>query len=510
VTGHVFIYRGDIRTLASDAWYLPADTNLHINPAWLAGDDLLKEAADHLRRDELPHDWGTDGTRVIPLRLRDPKRSIPVLAAIPVRGTDDPEYHRETLRQFVEFALTLPRQGITRSRPLLAVPVIGTGLSGGRWQRGRHLQTLLTALAEEAEQNEVDIALITYDGPTTAAAHAVRRTLPQASLGWAELDEDLREHAHRLSELARQGKLVIFSGAGIGRSAGLPDWKGLLLALAHDAGLDETSRARFEELDVLDQAALLANRMGDDVLRNKIASLLEAPHHGLSHGLLANLPVTEIATLNFDELHELAAAGAGYDLSILPYEPVTGRWRLKMHGAIKAGQRNDIVLTRSQYLAFSEHRASLTGLVQALLVTRHMLFIGFAFRDDHFHSVIYDVRRAVGDEPRDEKLGTALFLESDDLQRELWDKDLSYVAMDGGGLEAARRLEMFLDLTLSLASVSDEYLFDPTYDEVLTHDERELRDALAKLETDEAKFSAAPAWRRVRELLNQLGASRTS
>lgn len=505
--GHVFVYRGDIRTLACDAWYLPTDTRPYVNPVWLRGDEQLTYAVKKLKRHDLPGNWGTSGKRVHPLRLADSRRSTPVLAAIPFEGTDDPVYHRETLRQFVQVAASLPRpEGITRAKRLLAVPVIGTGHSGGKWHRGKHLHSVLRGLAEEAECCPIDIALITHDGPTTAAAHAVRRSLRLPSLMWDELDGELRHEAEHLAGLARDGRLVIFSGAGLGRSAGLPDWKGLLHELATQAGFDEAAQVRLEQLDVLDEAALLSSRLGDTEMTKRIAKLLDSPHHGLSHGLLANLPVKEFATLNFDQLHELAAQGAGYQLSILPYEPVTDRWLLKMHGCIAPTRREDIVLTRSQYLGFTQHRASLTGLVQALLVTRHMLFVGFALRDDHFQSVIHDVRRALGDNARTAKLGTALLLEPDELQQELWVNDLTYIATGTGDAESVRRLEIFLDLVLSLASSSDEYLFDPTFNEVLTEGEEALHRELERLADLAPTFADVPAWRRVRRLLDELGA----
>ena len=103
--GHVFIYRGDIRTLSCDAWYLPTDTRPYVNPNWHRGDEQLTQAVQGLHQQDLPPDWGTAGTRVHPLRLADPRRATPVLAAIPIQGTNDPQYHRETLRQFVQAAV---------------------------------------------------------------------------------------------------------------------------------------------------------------------------------------------------------------------------------------------------------------------------------------------------------------------------------------------------------------------------------------------------------------------
>lgn len=507
-SGHVFVYRGDLRTLACDAWYLPTDTQLNINPEWYAGDCELAAAVEAAQT-ALPADWGRDGTRVHPLHMANDRRATPVLATIPVEGTNDPSYHRETLRQFLDRAALLRRPDEpSRSKRLFAVPVIGTGMAGGHHNRGQHLKSVLTTLAEEAASRDVDIALVTRDGASAAVAHALRRS-SNPPPAWAELGGELYRHAERVAALARLGQLVVFSGAGLGRSAGLPDWQGLLSSLASCAGLDEVAQRQLATLDVLDQAALLSSRLGRSAMTDHIVHLLRSPHHGLSHGLLANLPVTEFATFNYDELHELAAAGAEHPLAVLPYEPVTNRWLLKMHGSISPWGQQDIVLTRAGYLQYSHHRAALTGLVQALLVTKHVLFVGFSLRDDHFHSAVQDVRQAMGEISGKDKRGTALLLAPDELQQELWDNDLHYVALGDGDAEAARRVEIDLDLVLGLASGSNEYLFDASFESVLTPPERGLRDELGELAKRGSDFAGAPAWQAVCRLLEALGALRT-
>jgi hypothetical protein len=43
-------------------------------------------------------------------------------------------------------------------------------------------------------------------------------------------------------------------------------------------------------------------------------------------------------------------------------------------------------------MRYSTNRSALSGIVQSLLITRHMLFVGFSLKDDNFHRII-DVRR---------------------------------------------------------------------------------------------------------------------
>src|SRR5690606_38972835 len=129
-------------------------------------------------------------------------------------------------------------------------------------------------------------------------------------------------------------------------------------------------------------------------------------------------------------------------------------WLLKLHGTVEKPE--DIVLTRDDYLQYAARRAALAGIVQALLITRHMLFVGFSMSDDNFHRIAYDVRRAIGSEARADPFGTALLLTDDPLLEELWHDDIRCLGMGidtrGDRSAAARQLEIFLDHLAHCAS----------------------------------------------------------
>ena len=64
---------------------------------------------------------------------------------------------------------------------------------------------------------------------------------------------------------------------------------------------------------------------------------MDKKHHSLLHALLANLPVKQVVTTNYDTLFELASEVSEIDsLSVLPHAPRAGaeRWLLKarIHG----------------------------------------------------------------------------------------------------------------------------------------------------------------------------------
>ena len=72
-------------------------------------------------------------------------------------------------------------------------------------------------------------------------------------------------------------------------------------------------------------------------LGTEIAAAMDKKHHSLLHALLANLPVKQVVTTNYDTLFELASEVSEIDsLSVLPHAPRAGaeRWLLKarIHG----------------------------------------------------------------------------------------------------------------------------------------------------------------------------------
>jgi hypothetical protein len=196
---------------------------------------------------------------------------------------------------------------------------------------------------------------------------------------------------------------------------------------------------------------------------------------------------------------------AGRSITVLPYEPRADMdaWLLKMHGSVT--QPEDIVLTRQDYLRYAERRAALAGIVQALLITRRMLFVGFSLRDDNFHRIADDVRRALGDR-RSGTFGTTLLLHPEALLQDLWRDDMSFVTMGDDEAAGPAGLEIFLDRLLALAPPNTAHLLDPSFSGVLTESERELRDHLDRLAREApAGAREAPAWADVERLLDALG-----
>lgn len=501
MSGHVFISRGDLTALACDAWLLPTDVALRVTDTWQRACPA---------KPPTPPGWDNAGIRVTRSGrppLHQPEPWFVNVGGLPGQPT---RWFMEGVRQFIDEAAaamdgTDPANG--RERPLLGVPLVGTGAGGAASVAGDVVRALLSELHDGVERHTIDVALVLHDPEPFAAAQAARRELGLNS--WPGLPPPLREVADELASHARLGELVLFIGAGASAGAGLPLWSALLKDLAREAGVDESRIRQMERMPAVDKALIVEREIGGpDRLGAEIVKRLTASRCSLVHQLLASLGIRESATTNYDTLYELACAGAGHEIAVLPYEAAPSRdgWLLKMHGSVD--HPGDIVLTRSDYLEYSGRRAALMGIVQALLITRRMLFVGFSLSDDNFHRIAHDVRRAIGTQPRG-PFATALLLNEEPLLQELWSGDVHVVGMDEADADAAtsaRRLEIFLDYLVHRASTATAHLLDPAYAGALSADERALaRHLTTFVRSVPAEARRAPAWELISRTLQAMG-----
>jgi len=83
--------------------------------------------------------------------------------------------------------------------------------------------------------------------------------------------------------------------------------------------------------------ACSSNAWGQKELGAHVVEVIGNASHYLSHALLANLPVTEVVTTNYDCLFEGASEDAGHPVRVLPQHAADHqpRWLLKMHGSVE-------------------------------------------------------------------------------------------------------------------------------------------------------------------------------
>jgi hypothetical protein len=196
--------------------------------------------------------------------------------------------------------------------------------------------------------------------------------------------------------------------------------------------------------------------------------------------------------LNYDTLFEEAAEDAGRMLDVLPYSrhgKAKDSWLLKLHGCRTT--LDDIVLTEEDYDTYNHRREAFAGIVQSLLVTRHMLFVGFGLTDPNISRLLRSVERALRDyNVPQHGLGTILTVGDHGLRSSRWNKrfhveHLRTADADGGDLPTrVRLLELVMDRVAARSSGAHAHLLDPRFDGLLNDRERAARTLAEKFAED--------------------------
>lgn len=516
--GHLFIVDGNISRLQCDAWLLPTSEDYSITKSFYEAIGL--PTAGRIPFEDRP---GWQGELAVPHRVWNAAHpDAPRVWLGQVGGTSrTPVQHFvDCARAFVTAAtadLRSARAHVDR-RPLVSLPIIGTGDGGGARRRGLILQELVPELLQLTETEDVDIVLVAWGSVAYSAAIKARKdalTQPSArERQWGSLDI-ATDAVRELARHARHGNLVVFIGAGVSASAGLPAWQALLDGVAIRLGYDRDLLPHLHQLDVRDQAAVLAGLTHDTAaLATIVEETLESSHHSLLHSLIASLPVKEVVTTNFDRMFESAAKRAGESVAVLPGGQVApgARWLAKLHGDLG----KDLVLTRGEFKEARLRNSALFGLVQALLITRHMLFIGYSLRDEDFNELIHEVRSVRSAEDTS-IIGTALMPNTNPAMGKLW-SDLTIISptataghvVDGRVVEptpeelrdVARWQAILLDKVASESTSDISFITNPDYN-VDEGTEARLAQLIRQLrDLYESSGAGSAKWSKVAEFIN--------
>lgn len=483
--GHLFVVHGRIECVVHDAAVIPTDQSLRVEPYWAPLIGSITPVA--------PVGWeqgwgGIAGASnwLIDVAHRDLSTVLDRLQAL-----------------LATIASTFARsdEGVG-NLPLIALPILGVGAGGRAHDRGTVVRRLLDLLTGAARELCVDIVLVTPDAADYAAAQHHRRL--------AADEASCSSEAKRLGELARRGGLALFLGAGVSVPAGLPTWNQLIDSLAAHAPREKAELLK--SLGPTDQAELLQRSSRREFAGRVVREVEKATRPSLLHALMAGFDVRQTVTTNYDRLFETAVAASGRRItSVMPWTPVGDdeRWILKLHG--DASRKDSIVLTRRHMVMYDAANRPSAALLQSLLLTKHILFVGVSFTDDNVIRLAHEVDayRDQHQKVEDRTVAYATVLDAeptvDTARRELWKDRLTWVGVrDEVRISSYRALAIFLDEVGIHASRDASWLLDPRYRGMLaTCDERDLaKDVVDLLH----RLPHTETWKPVREALKGFGA----
>jgi SIR2-like domain len=517
MSGHVFVIQGSLAHLDYDAVVVSTDNRFSVTGRWKEVLGARLDKTKHCAVGRLqPKDWATKRYGRAPSpKPGTPPRPTWFVDSAWYEGQTPAEAVRQltdrlaaTLREVAAAGLS-PRYG--RTHPLVALPTLGTGGGGFGPVRGQVIDALLTTCQEAVQDTELDVVIVAERPSDYAAFQARRRQHPHQE---RHLPPELQKTAGRLAGLARQGHLALFLGAGVGIPAGLPTWKTLLDELSATSGVDTS------DLDSdLDKAELLHLELGASFGKDVVKLIDITKRYAITHAMLASLGCAEIVTTNYDHLYERAASDIadGENAPTLPFDQTRPRtpWVLKMHGDIR--DPKSIVLTRSDFVGYDAKSRPMGSIVQSLMITKHLLFVGASMTDDNFlrlaHEVFAfrasEVRKSKPAEER-EPIGTVVTLAPSPAKAQLWKNRFTYVHASEAVKsiqDQARDLAIFLDLLAMLTSKS-AHLLDPHYENLLQSKGKRAAAKSARallMIIDKLPSNEVGAWQSVSEALVELG-----
>ncbi len=187
---------------------------------------------------------------------------------------------------------------------------------------------------------------------------------------------------------------------------------------------------------------------------------------------------------------------------------------LKFHSCVRRPET--IVITKTDFEELQHDYGALQAVIESLLLTSHLMFVGFSMADLDFTEAVEKVRkvRARADNDTLPPVATVLALHPRAVSKQ---KDFDIVPMLDGEdhPEAARLLEIFLDRisweATTHESASDSYLLHPYYRDVFADDKatiqlRELLDPFVKKMGSKDPVCGSRGWKHVEDLLLRLGA----
>lgn len=202
-------------------------------------------------------------------------------------------------------------------------------------------------------------------------------------------------HFNSILQALEEERLVPFIGSGFSKECNFPDWKELVEPIAKEL--------KIPLVDNTDYSLVFQYYQDKYNNRNKLNSLIADELNSFSldlqnHKLLADLPVSEIWTTNYDKSIETYFNNSGRKISVKKSvaDLSTSLKKVdctlyKMHGDLC--NPNECVLTKDDYERYFDTHEPFINILKHTLIEKTVLFIGYSLNDPDFQSVLSGIRK---------------------------------------------------------------------------------------------------------------------
>lgn len=499
---------------------------LHCDVDGLAADVILRtKYSTHIEANFSVNDCESD--------LKNPKTRV--FESFIRRNEENESHHLKNTVQMINSFFEKARKCVSHSEYQRSKPLFGLSIFGDKsstndccsvFSEGEIIDVIVPMMYNYANEFKADIALCTLSQTIFNVMQVKRWTrCPFIKGPFWMLSTELKNKAQKLADLALTDSLSIFFGAGISFCSGLPSWNSLLRQLAKKAEFSVDDQHSLLELNYLDQATIIEEKMGAENIRLAVKDLISVTGRFTPvHAILSELGL-RCATTNYDELFENAArTSEGKVMARLPWDSrklsesdnYDRKYITKLHGCVS--HPHSIVLTRKDYMRYRENREALRGIVHDMLLTSHIVFIGFSMTDDNLHIIIDDARKCldgnfIGEGSAKGAFGTILSMTENKMFSNLWKQDFNVTSFGKSWNESPAWIhDAFVDCVGSIVTREKSHLsfvLDPRFENLLTSTELTFKKCLSPLEhflkTETVKES--PAWSSIEKILKKMGAN---
>lgn len=210
------------------------------------------------------------------------------------------------------------------------------------------------------------------------------------------MDREQLSHIQHIQDASKQGRLVIFVGAGVSANSGVPMWKELI-----DEFKKELPEELNKETDYLKIAELYKTSRRHKEYMDKVKSVLKyrSTLPNPIHKAILDLKPCHIITTNYDDLIEQTI-----EKTFSPYDIVRQDTDLpnmqypnaiiKMHGDFDT---DNIVLTERDYYNYVRNFPLIRSYILSLFASKLVLFVGFSLTDLNLKLILNDVRESLNE-----------------------------------------------------------------------------------------------------------------